>query len=157
MSTELVQIGAKAPDFALPRDGGETVSLADFAGRPVVLFFYPKASTPGCTTEACDFTARLSDFEDAGAAVLGISKDSVKRQENFAAKQALKMPLLSDAEGAVCERYGVWAEKKMYGKSFMGIVRTTVLIGGDGTVLRVWSPVKVAGHAAEVLDAVRGL
>ena len=157
MSTELVQIGAKAPDFALPRDGGETVRLADYSGRPVVLFFYPKASTPGCTTEACDFTARLSDFEAAGAGVLGISKDSVKRQENFAAKQDLKMPLLSDAESDVCERYGVWAEEKMYGKSFMGIVRTTVLIGGDGTVLRVWSPVKVAGHAAEVLDAVRGL
>lgn len=157
MSTELVQIGAKAPDFALPRDGGETVSLSDFAGRPVVLFFYPKASTPGCTTEACDFTARMSDFEAAGAAVLGISKDSVKRQENFAAKQELTMPLLSDAEGDVCERYGVWAEKKMYGKSFMGIVRTTVLIGADGTVLKVWSPVKVAGHAAEVLDAVRAL
>ena len=157
MSTELVQMGAKAPDFALPRDGGETVRLADYSGRPVVLFFYPKASTPGCTTEACDFTARMADFEAAGAVVLGISKDSVKRQENFAAKQALSMPLLSDAESDVCERYGVWAEKKMYGKSFMGIVRTTVLIGGDGNVLKVWSPVKVAGHAAEVLDAVRAL
>lgn len=157
MSTELVQMGAKAPDFALPRDGGETVRLADYSGRPVVLFFYPKASTPGCTTEACDFTARMADFEAAGAVVLGISKDSVKRQQNFAAKEGLTMPLLSDAEGDVCERYGVWAEKKMYGKSFMGIVRTTVLIGGDGNVLKVWSPVKVAGHAAEVLDAVRAL
>lgn len=157
MSTELVEIGAKAPDFALPRDGGKNVRLEDFAGRPVVLFFYPKASTSGCTTEACDFTARMSDFEAAGAAVLGISKDSVKRQENFAAKQSLSMPLLSDAEGDVCERYGVWAEKKMYGKTFMGIVRTTVLIGADGTVEQVWPKVKVAGHAAEVLDAVRAL
>ena len=157
MSTELVQMGAKAPDFALPRDGGATVSLGDFAGRAVVLFFYPKASTPGCTTEACDFTARLSDFEAAGAGVLGISKDSVKRQENFAAKEELTMPLLSDAEGDVCERYGVWAEKKNYGRTYMGIVRTTVLIGPDGTVRKVWSPVKVAGHAAEVLDAVRAL
>mgnify|MGYP001555738365 CR=1 FL=1 len=157
MSTELVQIGAKAPEIALPRDGGETVTLADFAGKPVVLFFYPKASTPGCTTEACDFTARATDFEAAGAVVLGISKDSVKRQENFAAKQSLSMPLLSDAEGDVCERYGVWAEKKMYGKSFMGIVRTTVLIGADGNVAQVWPKVKVAGHAEEVLEAVRAL
>lgn len=157
MSTELVQIGAKAPDFSLPRDGGETVRLADFAGRPVVLFFYPKASTPGCTTEARDFTARLADFEAAGAAVLGISKDSVKRQENFAAKQALGVALLSDAESDVCERYGVWAEKKNYGRTYMGIVRTTVLIAPDGTVARVWPKVKVAGHVDEVLAAVESL
>ena len=156
MSTDLVQIGAKAPDFALPRDGGETVRLADFAGRRVVLFFYPKASTPGCTTEACDFTARAADFAAAGAAVLGISKDSVKRQDNFAAKHGLTMPLLSDAEGDVCERYGVWAEKKNYGRTYMGIVRTTVLIGPDGVVERVWTKVKVAGHAEEVLAAVKG-
>ena len=157
MSTELVQFGAKAPDFALPRDGGEVVSLADFTGRPVVLFFYPKASTSGCTTEARDFTARMADFEAAGAAVLGISKDTVKRQENFAAKQALAMPLLSDAQGDVCERYGVWAEKKNYGRTYMGIVRTTVLIGADGRVAQVWPKVKVAGHAAEVLAAVQSL
>ena len=157
MSTELVEIGTKAPDFALPRDGGDIVNLADFAGKPVVLFFYPKASTSGCTTEARDFTARLPDFEAAGAVVLGISKDSVKRQENFAAKQDLTLPLLSDAEGDVCERYGVWAEKKMYGRTFMGIVRTTVLIGADGTVVQVWPKVKVAGHAEEVLTAVKNL
>ena len=157
MTSELVQTGAKAPDFTLPRDGGDMVSLADFAGSPVVLFFYPKASTPGCTTEACDFTARMTDFEAAGAAVLGISKDSVKRQENFAAKQGLTMPLLSDAEGDVCERYGVWGEKKMYGKTHMGIVRTTVLIGADGNVAQVWPKVKVAGHAEEVLAAVKAL
>lgn len=157
MSTELVQIGAKAPDFALPRDGGEIVTLADFAGRPVVLFFYPKASTSGCTTEARDFTARMADFEAAGAAVLGISKDTVKRQENFAEKQALSMPLLSDAQGDVCERYGVWAEKKNYGRTYMGIVRTTVLIGADGTIVQVWPKVKVAGHAEAVLAAVQSL
>ncbi|HCQ66895.1 MAG TPA: thioredoxin-dependent thiol peroxidase [Rhodobacteraceae bacterium] len=157
MSTELVRIGAKAPDFALPRDGGEMVSLADFAGRPVVVFFYPKASTPGCTTEACDFTARMAGFEAAGAAVLGISKDTVKRQETFAAKQDLSMPLLSDAQGDVCERYGVWAEKKNYGRTYMGIVRTTVLIAGDGTIAQVWTKVKVAGHAEAVLAAVQSL
>ena len=157
MSTELVQIGAKAPDFTLPRDNGDIVRLADFAGRPVVLFFYPKASTGGCTTEARDFTARMGDFDAAGVAVIGISKDSIKRQENFAAKQELNMPLLSDAEGDVCERYGVWAEKKNYGKTYMGIVRTTVLIGADGTVGQVWPKVKVAGHAEAVLAAVREL
>ncbi len=157
MSTELVPIGAKAPDFTLPRDNGDPVGLADFAGRPVVLFFYPKASTPGCTTEACDFTARMADFEAAGAAVLGISKDTVKRQANFAANQGLTMPLLSDAEADVCERYGVWGEKKNYGRTYMGIVRTTVLIGADGKVARVWPKVTVAGHAEEVLAAVRAL
>lgn len=157
MSDTLIETGAKAPEFTLPRDGGETVSLADFAGRPVVLFFYPKASTPGCTTEARDFTALKDGFEAAGAVVLGVSKDSVKRQENFAAKEALTVALLSDAEGDVCERYGVWGEKQMYGKTFLGITRTTYLIGPDGTVARVWPKVKVAGHAEEVLAAVRAL
>lgn len=157
MSESLVDVGAKAPDFTLPRDGGGNVSLSDHAGKPVVLFFYPKASTPGCTTEARDFTALLPDFEAVGAVVLGVSKDSVKRQESFAAKQALATALLSDAEGDVCERYGVWGEKQMYGKSFEGITRTTYLIAPDGTVARVWTKVKVAGHAAEVLEAVRAL
>jgi len=157
MSTTLPAIGAKAPEFSLPRDGGATMSLADFAGAPLVLFFYPKASTPGCTMEARDFTALLPDFVAAGARVVGISKDSVKRQENFAAKQALAVPLLSDAAGDTCERYGVWGEKKMYGKSFEGIIRSTFLIGADGTIKAVWSPVKVTGHADEVLAAVRAL
>lgn len=157
MSDTLIETGAKAPDFTLPRDGGGTVSLAEYAGKPVVLFFYPKASTPGCTTEARDFTALLGAFAAAGAVVLGCSKDSVKRQENFAAKQELAIPLLSDAEGDVCERYGVWAEKQNYGRTYMGIVRTTYLIAPDGTVARVWSKVKVAGHAQEVLDTVLAL
>ena len=157
MTDSLIEVGANAPEFTLPRDGGETVSLADFAGKPVVLFFYPKASTPGCTTEARDFTAMLGDFEAAGAAVLGVSKDTVKKQENFVSKQELGMPLLSDAEGDMCERYGVWGEKKMYGKTFMGITRTTYLIGPDGTVAQVWPKVKVAGHAEEVLAAVHAL
>lgn len=157
MTDSLIEVGAKAPEFTLPRDGGDAVSLADFRGKPVVLFFYPKASTPGCTTEARDFTALLGEFEAAGAVVLGISKDSVKKQENFAAKQELGMALLSDAEGDVCERYGVWGEKQMYGKTFMGIARTTYLIAPDGTVAQVWPKVKVTGHAEEVLAAVRAL
>lgn len=157
MSESLVGVGAKAPDFTLPRDGGGSVSLSGHAGKPVVLFFYPKASTPGCTTEARDFTALLPAFEAAGAVVLGVSKDSAKKQENFAAKHDLATALLSDADGDVCERYGVWGEKKMYGKSFEGIVRTTYLIAPDGTVARVWPKVSVTGHAAEVLEAVRAL
>ncbi len=157
MSSALIETGMPAPDFNLPRDGGDMVSLAALRGKPVVLFFYPKASTPGCTTEACDFTAQIGDFEAAGAVVLGISKDSVKRQENFAAKQSIAMPLLSDAESDTCERYGVWGEKKNYGRTYMGITRSTFLIGADGIVLRAWHKVKVAGHAAEVLEAVRAL
>jgi len=157
MSTALPAIGAKAPDFTLPRDGGGEVTLSALEGAPVVVFFYPKASTPGCTMEARDFTAALPDFVAAGAQVVGISKDSVKRQENFAARQELAMPLLSDADSDTCERWGVWGEKKMYGKTFEGIVRTTVLIGADGQVVRVWSPVKVKGHVEEVLAAVRAL
>lgn len=157
MKAEALRLGAKAPDFTLPRDGGGSVTLSDLRGGPVVLFFYPKANTPGCTTEARDFTALLPEFEAAGATVLGISRDSVKKQENFVAKQGLAMPILSDAEGDVCETYGVWAEKSMYGKTFMGIVRTTVLIDADGSIARVWDRVKVAGHAAEVRDAVLAL
>ena len=157
MADTVLEVGAKAPEFSLPRDGGDTVSLSDYAGKPVVLFFYPKASTPGCTNEARDFTRLLPDFEAAGAVVLGASKDTVKRQENFAAKQELEVPLLSDAEGTLCEDYGVWADKKMYGKSFMGIVRTTYLIDADGKIAKVWPQVKVPGHADEVLAAVKAL
>lgn len=157
MTSAPLELGVKAPPFTLPRDGGRTIALDAFAGRPVVVFFYPKASTPGCTLEARDFTALAAEFEAAGAAVLGISKDSVKRQENFAAKQELAVPLLSDAESDTCERYGVWAEKKNYGKTYMGIVRSTFLIGPDGTIAAIWRNVKVAGHAAAVLDTVRAL
>jgi len=157
MTQSPIEVGAKAPEFTLPRDGGGEVSLADYAGKPVVIFFYPKASTPGCTTEARDFTALLGEFEAAGAVVLGVSKDSVKKQENFAAKEDLRMALLSDAESDVCERYGVWGEKQMYGKTFMGITRATFLVGPDGIVAQSWPKVKVTGHAEEVLAAVRAL
>ncbi len=157
MTAQPLETGTIAPDFALPRDGGDILRLSDFAGKPVVLFFYPKASTPGCTTEARAFTALKADFEAAGAVVLGMSKDSVKRQENFAAKQELSVPLLSDAETAICEAYGVWGEKKNYGRTYMGITRATFLIGPDGRIARAWPKVKVAGHAEEVLEAVRAL
>ncbi|PWG18113.1 thioredoxin-dependent thiol peroxidase [Salibaculum griseiflavum] len=149
--------GTIAPDFTLPRDGGGDVTLSDLKGGPVVLFFYPKDNTPGCTKEAIAFTGLLEDFAASGATVLGISKDSVKKHDNFVAKHDLKVALLSDAEGDVCETYGVWGEKKMYGKTFEGITRTTVLIDAEGRVARVWPKVKVDGHAEEVLEAVRAL
>lgn len=146
-----------APAFTLPREDGSPVSLSDFAGQPVVLFFYPKDSTPACTTEAQDFTAALPDFAAANAIVLGISKDSVKKHANFVKKSALGLPLLSDEQGQTCEAFGTWVEKSMYGKTYMGIERSTFLIGPDGKVLREWRKVKVDGHVAEVLEAVRAL
>ncbi|PJE37147.1 peroxiredoxin [Pseudooceanicola lipolyticus] len=146
-----------APDFTLPRDGGGTVTLSGQRGGPVVLFFYPKDDTPGCTKESIGFSADISAFDAAGAKVFGISKDTVAKHDKFVAKHDLTVPLLSDAEGSVCEDYGVWKEKKMYGKTFMGIERSTFLIDADGKIARVWPKVKVDGHVAEVLDAVRAL
>lgn len=153
--TEL-NIGDKAPDVTLPRDGGTQVSLADFAGKQVVLFFYPKDDTPGCTKEAIGFTESADDFTTAGAVVLGVSKDSVAKHEKFRTKHDLGVALLSDADGDVCERYGVWVEKNMYGKTYMGIERATFLIDTDGTLKNIWRKVKVPGHVDAVLSAVKG-
>jgi peroxiredoxin Q/BCP len=150
-------IGETAPAISLPRDGGHIVNLSDFAGKKVVLYFYPKDDTPGCTKEAIGFTERAGDFAAAGAVVLGVSKDSVKKHDKFIAKHDLKIALLSDEEGDVCERYGVWVEKSMYGKTYMGIERATFLIGADGKIAQVWPKVKVPGHVDEVLAAVRSL
>lgn len=152
--TELA-IGDTAPDVTLPRDGGETVSLGAISG-PVVLYFYPKDDTPGCTKQAIGFTEELDGFAASGATVLGVSKDTVAKHEKFAAKHALKIALLSDAEGDVCERYGVWVEKNMYGKTYMGIERATFVIN-DGKIAGIWRKVKVPGHVAEVLEAVKAL
>ncbi len=152
-----VDTGNAAPDFTLPADGGRTVSLSDFQGRAVVLYFYPKDMTPGCTTEAVDFRDLAPEFEESGAAVIGVSKDSVKRHDSFKAKHDLKFDLLSDTDGEVCEAYGVWVLKKLYGREYMGIERATFLIDETGTVRRVWRKVKVKGHAAEVLDSAREL
>ncbi|MEM8870796.1 MAG: thioredoxin-dependent thiol peroxidase [Pseudomonadota bacterium] len=157
MSDAQLSAGSPAPAVALPRDGGETVSLSDYAGKAVVLFFFPRADTSGCTKEAVAFTALLPEFDAASTAVLGISKDPVKKQEKFVAKHSLGMPILSDEEGDVCERYGTWVEKSMYGKTYMGIERTTVLIDADGKVAEVWRKVKVPGHAEAVLDAAKAL
>ena len=149
--------GAGAPSFHLPRDGGSSVSLTDFAGRKLVLFFYPRADTPGCTKEAIDFTRLKGEFAAAGTEVLGISADTVKAQESFRNKHQLSVPLISDETHAMLEAYGAWGEKSMYGRTFMGIIRTTVLVASDGKVARVWRHVKVDGHADEVLAAARSL
>lgn len=155
-SAQLLSPGTEAPSFTLPREDGTSVTLSDLRGQKVVLYFYPKDNTPGCTTEALDFTALKDEFAATGATVMGISKDSVKKHENFCKKHALGIPLLSDEAGTTCEDYGVWGEKKMYGKTFMGITRTTYLIDEEGKVSKAWPKVKVKGHAAEVLEALRG-
>lgn len=146
-----------APDFTLPRDGGGTVSLSDLRGDLVVLFFYPRDDTPGCTKESIGFSQQLQAFADAGAQVFGISKDSVEKHDKFVAKHELTTPLLSDANDTMCEDYGVWKEKSMYGKTFLGIERSTFVVDRDGKIARVWRKVKVPGHVDEVLDAVKAL
>ncbi len=146
-----------APDFTLPRDGGAHVTLSELRPAPVVLFFYPRDDTSGCTKEAVAFSGLQSEFEAAGATVLGISKDSIASHDKFRDKHGLTVPLLSDAETETCEAYGVWTEKNMYGKKFMGIERSTFLIDGSGRIARAWRKVKVPGHAEEVLEAVRNL
>jgi peroxiredoxin Q/BCP len=149
--------GKKAPAFTMPTDGGGTISLKDLKGRKVVLYFYPKDDTPGCTREACGFRDALPDFGKVDAVVIGVSKDSVARHDRFKARYELPFTLASDADGAVCEKYGTWVEKSLYGRKYMGIERATFLIDGDGVVRKVWRKVKVAGHADEVLAAVRAL
>lgn len=149
--------GHKAPAFTLARDGGGTVSLKDFAGKPLVLYFYPKDDTTACTNEAQGFSAALAQFKRAGAAVLGISKDTVKAHDKFVAKYDLKIPLASDPEGTVVEAYGSWVEKVLYGRTYMGIDRSTFLIDASGKIVRIWRKVRVPGHVDEVLAAVKAL
>ena len=156
MAAKLVE-GAKAPAFKLPTDDGGTVTLSDFKDKNLVLFFYPKANTSGCTKEAIAFSALKSSFTKANTAVLGVSADSVKAQGAFKKKHDLKTPLASDETHQMLESYGVWGEKSMYGRKFQGITRTTVLIGPDGRIVHIWPKVKVDGHAEEVLAAARAL
>ncbi|MBF0248446.1 MAG: thioredoxin-dependent thiol peroxidase [Alphaproteobacteria bacterium] len=152
-----ISVGDKAPAFDLPTDGDGRLKLSDLKGKKVVLFFYPKASTPGCTTESVDFAGLNAEFEKAGAVVVGASKDSVKRQDNFKDKNALTFPLLSDESGTLCEDYGVWVLKKNYGREYLGIERTTFLIDETGKIAQIWPKVRVKGHAQAVLDAVKGM
>jgi peroxiredoxin Q/BCP len=156
MAAKLAE-GAKAPAFRLPTGEGGTVTLADFKGKNLVLFFYPKANTPGCTREAIAFSALKPAFTKANTALVGVSADPVKAQSAFKKKHGLKTDLASDETHAMLEAYGVWGEKSMYGRTFQGITRTTVLIGPNGRIARIWPKVKVDGHAAEVLAAAREL
>jgi thioredoxin-dependent peroxiredoxin len=149
--------GADAPDFSLPATYGRGVSLASLKGKPFVLYFYPRADTPGCTKEACAFQEGLPDFSKLDVTVIGVSKDSMKALEKFAEKYSLQFPLASDPEAKVIDAYGAWQEKSMYGKKYMGIERSTVLVDAQGKVARLWPKVKVTGHAEDVLKAVKAL
>ncbi len=152
----MLQEGTIAPDFALPADGGGEVSLSDYRGKKVVLYFYPKDHTSGCTTEACGFRDDYSQILASGAAVLGVSPDSVKSHDGFKVKYSLPFALLSDPDHRVAEMYGAWGEKKMYGKTYEGILRTTFLIDEEGRIFKVFPKVKPAAHSQEVLQALRG-
>ena len=152
-----LKIGDKAPEFRLPTDGGEDISTTALKGHKVILYFYPKDNTPGCTTQACDFRDNLDSLSKLNAKVVGISKDSVKKHDNFKAKHDLNFALVSDEEGRLCEDYGVWQKKKLYGREFMGIVRATFLIDTKGVIREIWPRVKVKGHAEAVLVAVQSL
>jgi thioredoxin-dependent peroxiredoxin len=156
MARELVA-GAKAPAFTLPRDGGAAVSLKDFMGRNLVLYFYPKADTPGCTKEAIAFSRLRAAFSRTGTDILGVSADSVAAQDKFKLKHKLKIPLASDETKKMLTAYGAWGEKSLYGRKFMGVIRKTFLIDGNGRIARVWPKVSVEGHADEVLEAARAL
>jgi peroxiredoxin Q/BCP len=149
--------GSPAPGFTLPRDGGSNISLADFRGRKLVLYFYPKADTPGCTKEAIAFSALAKDFAEADTAIVGVSADAVKAQDAFKRKYDLSIALASDEQHQMLEAYGVWGEKSMYGKTFMGVSRATFLIDREGRIARAWPSVKVEGHAEEVLGAAKEL
>lgn len=153
----MIETGQTAPDFTLPRDGGETLTLSAQKPQKVVLYFYPKDDTPGCTKEAIGFSEHLDAFTAAGATVIGVSKDSVKKHDKFRDKHSLTVALVSDEEGSVCEDWGTWVEKKMYGKTYMGIERATFVVDGEGVVRNIWRKVKVPGHVEEVLEAVKAL
>ena len=149
--------GDKAPDFKVATDGGGTVSLKDYKGRKIVLYFYPKDSTPGCTTEACGFREALPDFSKIGAEIIGVSRDSVKRHDSFKAKYELPFTLAADEDGTLCEAYGVWVEKMNYGRKYMGIERSTFLIDEQGRIAKIWRKVRVNKHVEKVLEEARAL
>lgn len=153
----MLEIGQNAPDFSLPDENGDLISLKDFKGKKLVLYFYPKDSTPGCTIEGKEFSANGAEFEKAGATVVGASKDSQKRHQNFINKQELKVSLISDVDGVLCEAFGVWVQKKLYGREYMGIERATFLIDEKGVIRHIWRKVKVKGHVDAVLAKVQDL
>ena len=149
-----LKVGDKAPEFTLPTDGNGEISLSKLQGKKVVLFFYPKDNTPGCTTESCDFRDKYSELKKKNAEVIGLSKCTVRKHDNFKAKHGLNFPIASDAESDVCEQYGVYVEKSMFGKKYMGIQRATFLIDEKGIIEKIWPKVKITGHIDEVLESV---
>jgi len=155
MTMAVLKNGSKAPDFTLPTDGGGSVTLSALKGQPVVLYFYPKDDTPGCTQESCDFRDNMTALKRLKVQVIGISKDSVKKHDKFKEKYELNFPLASDEEGSVCEKYGVWVEKSMYGKKYMGIERSTFLIDAEGKIAHMWRKVSVTDHVTEVLQVLK--
>jgi peroxiredoxin Q/BCP len=153
----MLKEGDRAPDFTVNTDGGGTIKLSELRGRPVVLYFYPKDDTPGCTKEACGFRDAMPDFQGIDAEILGVSKDSIATHDRFKAKYELPFRLAADESGEICEAYGTWIEKSMYGRQYMGIDRATFLVDRDGVVRRIWRKVKVPGHVDEVLAAAKAL
>ncbi len=157
INTTTLKVGDKAPSFELPNQDGATVTVKNFAGKHMVIYFYPKDDTPGCTTEAKDFTTLKDEFEAEDTIVIGVSKDSVEKHTKFIAKHELGVELLADEEGTLCEAFGVWVEKSMYGKKYMGIERATFLIDNQGVIREIWRKVKVKDHAKNVLEAAKAL
>lgn len=155
--SDWLEVGTKAPAFTLASDSGEKIKLSSFLGKPVVLYFYPKDDTPGCTKEACAFRDKSAELKKLGAVVLGVSPDDVASHAKFRDKYSLNFPLLADAEHALAEKYGAWREKNMYGKKSMGVQRSTYLIGADGKIVKVWKKVSVDGHDEQVLEALQAL
>ena len=153
----ILDIGSTPPDFTLPRDGGGTITLSGLRGNPVVLYFYPKDDTSGCTQEAIEFSGLRPQFEKLGAKVIGMSPDPVKKHDKFKTKHDLKVDLVADEDKAIIEAYGLWVEKSMYGRKYMGVERTTYLIDSAGKIAKIWNKVKVPGHAAEVLEATKAI
>ena len=152
-----LKTGDKAPNFTMPATGGGTVSLADFKGKPFVLYFYPKDDTSGCTAEACDFRDNIAQFKKIGTPVVGVSKDDIASHEKFAKKYDLNFPLASDTDGSVCDAYGTWGEKSMYGRKYMGIDRATFVIDGSGRIAHIWRKVKVTDHVKDVMAVLQAL
>lgn len=153
----ILDIGSTPPDFTLPRDGGGTITLSGLRGKPVILYFYPKDDTSGCTQEAIEFSGLRPQFQKLGATVIGMSPDPVKKHDKFKTKHDLKVDLVADEDKAIIEAYGLWVEKSMYGRKYMGVERTTYLIDSAGKIAKIWNKVKVPGHAAEVLEATKAL
>ena len=153
----ILDIGSTPPDFTLPRDGGGTITLSGMRGKPVILYFYPKDDTSGCTQEAIEFSGLRPQFQKLGATVIGMSPDPVKKHDKFKTKHDLKVDLVADEDKAIIEAYGLWVEKSMYGRKYMGVERTTYLINSAGKIAKIWNKVKVPGHAAEVLEATKAL